>query len=701
MIFYILIFLFMVLVLLKNKVYNNFKIEKSNEFVFFFFVSVYIFISLNINVFLIEDFLSSLIFNLKLNFRLLDIFLNDFEDLLFLLSNNILNGEILILDSSLLFNLSEKFVYNIKLSEWLYVNNLVISWGIYIDIVTLVMFLVIFSISFLVIFFSLSYMKDDPYLSKFIMFLILFISFMIILVSADNFMVMFVGWEGVGVCSYLLINFWTTRIDANKAAIKAIIVNRVGDFCLTLAMVLIFNFFGSLDYIVIFSQMEYFTNDYLVNFLNLDMGLLVIIGILIFFAAVGKSAQLGLHIWLPDAMEGPTPVSALIHAATMVTAGVFLLIRCSYILKYSSFVLFIIVLFGASTSFFASTVGIFQNDIKKVIAYSTCSQLGYMIFSCGLMNFLAALFHLFNHAFFKALLFLAGGNVIHGYNNEQDMRKMGGLRNYLPFTYACFIFGSLSLAGFPFLSGFYSKDVILELSIGSYSISGYLGYFLGLMAAFCTAFYSMRLIYLVFLSNPNGFKVVYSSVHEAEGLARNPLLILLVGTCLSGYWFKDLFSIVGNYGISSSIYVSSVFVDLNLDFEFLPIFFKFLPFIVTMFGMGLSFFIYHNYFEQFLIFKQNSYLFKEIYIFLNKKWFFDSIVNNYVLGFVFNFGYDISFKLLDKGIIEFFGPSGIYKFLEFFSFYLSSVYDGTILKNFFSFFIGYICFFSLFYYLLG
>jgi len=317
---------------------------------------------------------------------------------------------------------------------------------------------------------------------------------MLILVTADNFIQLFVGWEGVGLCSYLLINFWFTRIQANKAAIKAMIVNRIGDFGLALGIFSIYITFNTIEYSTVFALVPLFEHDSL-NFLGFTFHLLTLIGVLLFIGAVGKSAQLGLHTWLPDAMEGPTPVSALIHAATMVTAGVFLLARCSPIFEYAPNALFIVTIVGAMTAFFAATTGLLQNDLKRVIAYSTCSQLGYMIFACGLSNYSVGVFHLANHAFFKALLFLGAGSVIHAVADEQDMRRMGGLKRLILFTFVVMSIGSFALMGFPFLTGFYSKDVILEVAFGKYTNTGHFAYWLGTFAAFfhCILFYAISI----------------------------------------------------------------------------------------------------------------------------------------------------------------------------------------------------------------
>ena len=332
------------------------------------------------------------------------------------------------------------------------------------------MLVTVTTISTLVHFYSCSYMSVDPHISRFMSYLSLFTFFMLILITADNFIQLFVGWEGVGLCSYLLIGFWFTRVQANKAALKALIINRVGDFGIILGICLVFFVFQTLDFEIVFPLITFFQNQFFL-FFGMNFNVVELICFFLFIGSVGKSAQVGLHTSLPDAMEGPTPVSALIHAATMVTAGVFLIIRCSPIFEYAPGVLNIVTFVGALTAFFAATVGLVQNDIKKVIAYSTCSQLGYMIFACGISGYTVSLFHLINHAFFKALLFLAAGSIIHSLNNEQDMRRMGGLIRITPFTYSMMLIGSLSLAGFPFLSGFYSKDVILELAFVKYEIS--------------------------------------------------------------------------------------------------------------------------------------------------------------------------------------------------------------------------------------
>jgi NADH-ubiquinone oxidoreductase chain 5 len=371
----------------------------------------------------------------------------------------------------------------IKIGPWIDSEAFVVDWGFLFDSITVVMLIVVTFVSSLVHLFSTSYMEADPHRSRFMSYLSLFTFFMLMLVTADNFIQMFLGWEGVGLASYLLINFWFTRLQANKSAIKAMLVNRVGDFGLALGVLAIFYTFGTVDYATVFSCASSVLGESF-SFANVEVNRLNCICSLLFVGSVGKSAQIGLHTWLPDAMEGPTPVSALIHAATMVTAGVFLVIRCSPIFEYAPSVLTAVCFFGASTAFFAATTGLLQNDLKKVIAYSTCSQLGYMIFACGLSAYSVSLFHLANHAFFKALLFLSAGSVIHAMSDEQDMRKLGGLAKLLPLTYVMMVIGSLALAGFPYLSGFYSKDVILEVAYAKYSIGGNFSHWLGCISVF-------------------------------------------------------------------------------------------------------------------------------------------------------------------------------------------------------------------------
>ncbi len=547
------------------------------------------------------------------------------------------------------------FVY-IKLTTWISSEVLNVDWGFMFDSLTVSMCVVVTFISSLVHLYSTEYMSHDPHLSRFMSYLSLFTFFMLILVTSDNFVQMFVGWEGVGLCSYLLINFWFTRIQANKAAIKAMIMNRIGDFCLIIGILLIYVNFKSVDYATV-AVLAPFLKNVEINFLNINFNLLSLIGIFLFLGAVGKSAQLGLHTWLPDAMEGPTPVSALIHAATMVTAGVFLIARSSFIYEHITNVLGFITIIGALTSIFASTSGLVQNDMKRVIAYSTCSQLGYMVFACGLSNYSVGVFHLMNHAFFKALLFLSAGSVIHAINDEQDMRKMGGLKNLVPFTYSMVVIGSLALIGFPFLTGFYSKDLILEVSFGQYSILGYFSYILGTLGAFLTAFYSTRLLYLTFLSKPNGHKKVICYAGESAPQLTIALGCLAIPSIFVGYYTKDMIVGVGSHFFGTAIYVSSINFNL-FDAEFLPTFYKTLPVYLSLLGFISAFFLY-NFKSKFLFNIKIHFFGKQLYNFLNRKWFFDKIYNDYFGQFFFKFGYSISYKFLDRGIFEILGPTGL------------------------------------------
>ena len=407
--------------------------------------------------------------------------------------------------------------------------------------------------------------------------------------------------------------------------------------------------------------------------------------ILLFLGAMGKSAQLGLHTWLPDAMEGPTPVSALIHAATMVTAGVFLLARCSHLFEYSPLALNLIIFIGSSTAFFASTTGLFQNDMKRVIAYSTCSQLGYMVFACGLSSYEVGVFHLSNHAFFKALLFLGAGSVIHAVSDEQDMRKMGGLKMLLPFTYSIMLVGSLALMGFPFLTGFYSKDTILEVAYAKYTVWGHFSYYLGTFAAFFTAFYSIRLLFLVFLSEPNGHKSVILNAHEGSWRMTFPLFILSVFSITIGFLTRDLFIGFGTDFWGAAIFVLPQNYVLS-DIEFIDLFHKLLPLLVSLLGAFSAYFIYSFDLESFYDIKKTKN-FKIFYNFLNRKWYFDRVYNEFIGQQALNISYNFSYKSVDRGIIEKLGPSGIVSSIKYTVNHMNSLQSGQVYHYLFLFFI--------------
>lgn len=563
----------------------------------------------------------------------------------------------------------------IQLAPWFVSEMFDASWGFYFDSLTVVMLIVITSISTLVHMYSISYMGQDPHLPRFMCYLSIFTFFMLMLVTADNFLQMFFGWEGVGLASYLLINFWFTRLQASKASIKAMLVNRVGDFGLALGIMALFSVFKTLDFSTVFACAPYVANATLV-FCNIEFHALTCICILLFIGAVGKSAQLGLHTWLPDAMEGPTPVSALIHAATMVTAGVFMIARCSPIFEYAPKALIVVAFLGAMTCFFAATTGLVQNDLKRVIAYSTASQLGYMVFACGLSHYSVGVFHLMNHAFFKALLFLSAGSVIHALSDEQDMRKMGGLVQMLPFTYSMMCIGSLSLAGFPFLTGFYSKDVILEVAYAKYTISGNFSYFLGCIVVLCTSYYSFRLLFLSFLAPSTGFKSSLKNVHDAPFLMAFPLILLAFGSIFVGYLAKDMMIGLGTDFWSNAIYVLPSNSSL-LESEYISQIQKFIPFGFTLLGAVLAYLF--NISFVFLSYKiKLTNIGYNLYTFLNKRWFVDKVYNDWLSQKALLFGYNISFKTLDKGSFEIIGPAGIASTFINITRYLNKLQTGMI-----------------------
>jgi NADH-ubiquinone oxidoreductase chain 5 len=535
---------------------------------------------------------------------------------------------------------------SINLGSWVDSEFMSISWEFYIDQLTVSLGLAVLYCSTLIHIYSVSYMSEDPHPQRFMSYLSLFTFFMLFLVSAGNYLTLFVGWEGIGIVSYLLINFYFTRIQANKSAMLALIMNRFGDFGLSIAFFAIFALFGSLNYATVFSLAPYMNGT-----------AITIISLLIFIGAMAKSAQLGLHSWLPGSMEAPTPVSALLHAATLVTAGIYLLLRSSPILEFSPTALLFITLIGATTAFVGATSGLVQNDLKRIIAFSTISQLGYMVMAIGLSQHNVALMHTVNHAYFKALLFLGAGAVIHSFTDEQDIRKMGGLIKFLPFTYSVMLVGTLSLLATPFMSGFYSKDLILELSYGQYSFSGMYAFMLGSITAGITAFYSFRLISLVFLTTANGPKQSYLNSHESNLIVIIPLFILSLFSIFFGFVFSDLF-----VGVGSDFFGNSLFIHPNnisiIEAEFsLPLIIKLLPAILSLLGATLAIFLYHKNPEFIINLTENS-LGRKIYKFLNGKYYFDIIYNHYIISSGFKVGYKIS-KEIDRGAIELLGPHGL------------------------------------------
>ena len=546
-------------------------------------------------------------------------------------------------------NLSDPQVYKFTLFTWITSGDLSVNWSLYIDAVTRVMLVVITSVSALVHIYSIGYMSHDNSKPRFMGYLSLFTFAMIMLVTADNFLQLFFGWEGVGLASYLLIGFWYKKPSANAAAIKAFIVNRVGDFGLALGIFTIYMVFGSIDYQVVFENAEKF-NETNFNFIGYDINAITLICFLLFIGAMGKSAQLFLHTWLPDAMEGPTPVSALIHAATMVTAGVFLVVRCSPLFDLSVEASSFVTLVGASTAFFAATIGLVQNDIKRVIAYSTCSQLGYMFFAAGLGAYGAAMFHLFTHAFFKALLFLGAGSVIHSVHEEQDIRKMGGIYIFTPLTHAMMVVGTISLMGFPFTSGFYSKDAIIEAAYLSDAMFSNYAYFLGTLGVVMTSFYSWRLMFLTFNGNTRMEEQKFREVHESPYVMLMPLFILAIGALSFGYIFKSYF--IG--GASVEFWDHSIAIHHH-EHHHIPFLIYYLPAMLGILGFIIA---WYMYLKNTKLPAAVASLNEPLYKFLLNKWYFDELYH-YVFVIPARGIGKFFWKTIDGYFIDGFGPNGI------------------------------------------
>jgi NADH-quinone oxidoreductase subunit L len=546
----------------------------------------------------------------------------------------------------------------ILVAEWVTSGALNFDWAFKIDTLTVVMLVVVNLISAIVHIYSIGYMEHDPHNPRFFAYLSLFTFSMLMLASADNLVQMYFGWEGVGLTSYLLIGFWYHRPSANAAAVKAFIVNRVGDFGFSLGIFAVFMVFGTVYLDPIFAAAG--TQAGLTfKFLGLDLDILTTICILLFIGAMGKSAQLGLHTWLPDAMEGPTPVSALIHAATMVTAGVFLVVRMSPLFEYAPDALLLVTIVGAATAFLTATIALVQNDIKRVIAYSTCSQLGYMFFAAGLSAYGAAMFHLFTHAFFKALLFLGAGAVIHALSDEQDMRKMGGLKSMIPATYLLMIVGTLALTGFPFTAGFFSKDMILEVAYVSEGPVANLAWILGIGAAFMTAFYSWRLIFMTFHGKPRAPREVMDQVHESPGVMLLPLVVLAGGALGAGWLFSSAF-IGGDYDgfwDGSIFLIGSNIMEQAHHISWGNIAGKWAPTIMMAGGFLLA---YMFYIKRKDLPAKTARAFKPIYILFYNKWYFDEIYDVLFVRPAFFIG-RVLWKVGDGLIIDGLGPDGISK----------------------------------------
>ena len=540
------------------------------------------------------------------------------------------------------------------LMEWMNVGDFSIVWSLRHDMLSAVMMIVITTVSAMVHIYSIGYMSHDNSKPRFMSYLSLFTFAMLMLVTSDNLIQLFFGWEGVGLASYLLIGFWYHKPSAHTAAMKAFIVNRVGDFGFILGIIAIYSVFGSLYFDEIFSDVEGLHKLSIVM-LGFKINVIELIALLLFIGAMGKSAQIGLHTWLPDAMEGPTPVSALIHAATMVTAGVFLVCRMSPLLEFAPFALNVITIVGAMTAIFAATIGLTQFDIKRVIAYSTCSQLGYMFFAAGVSAYPASMFHLTTHAFFKALLFLGAGSVIHAMSDEQDMRKMGGIWKKIPITYALMWVGSLALAGIPFFAGYYSKDLILEAAWAASSNSGYFAFWLGCLAAFLTAFYSWRVLLLTFHGNFNSSKEVLDHVHESPFVMLIPLFVLALGAIFSGwYFYNDFVGYNWKEFWGNSIFISEKHKAFKLA-HYVPLWVKYLPIFLAILGIlcAYLFYVLNPNLPKIL-----SKKFSPIYNLFFNKWYFDELYDYLFVKSFIKFG-NFFWKKGDEGTIDRFGPNGI------------------------------------------
>ena len=570
---------------------------------------------------------------------------------------------------------------NIVIATWINSGTLDVNWSMKIDSLSAIMLVVVTSVSSLVHIYSIGYMSHDPHKPRFMAYLSLFTFAMLMLVTSDNFIQLFFGWEGVGLCSYFLIGFWFKKETANAAAIKAFVVNRVGDFGFALGIFLIFYLFGTVNYSEVFELIPTIIDKNII-FLGIDVNAVDLICLLLFVGAMGKSAQILLHTWLPDAMEGPTPVSALIHAATMVTAGVFLVVRCSPIYEYSELALNIITIVGMSTAFFAATVALVQTDIKKIIAYSTCSQLGYMFFATGVGAYNVAMFHLFTHAFFKALLFLGSGSVIHAFKDEQNINNMGGVWKKLPYTYSLMIIGTLALTGFPFLSGFYSKDAIIEFAYLRGNITGYYAAGIGIITAFLTSIYSWRLIFKTFHGEYNNKDIKIEETHESPLVMLIPLVLLSIGAIFAGYIFKELF--VG-YGGASNFWKDSIFFLKPLSTEHPPIWFLVLTPILVILSIPIA---YYLFVKNKNLPHQISNVNKPLYNFLLNKWYFDELYDLLIVNPSKKFGLFL-WKFFDVKLIDGFGPDGISTLIKKFSLKANKFQSGYIYQYAFVMLVGF------------
>jgi NADH-quinone oxidoreductase subunit L len=542
----------------------------------------------------------------------------------------------------------------VTLLRWIDTGPLSVDWAIKLDALSATMLCVVTIVSSMVHVYSIGYMSHDHSIPRFMAYLSFFTFAMLALVTADNFVQMFFGWEGVGTASYLLIGFWYDRPSANAAAIKAFVVNRVGDFGFALGIFSVFKLFGTVTFDQVF-QLVPEKAAQTMHFLSWDANALTVTCILLFIGAMGKSAQLGLHTWLPDAMEGPTPVSALIHAATMVTAGVFMVCRLSPMFEYSQTALDVVVVIGGTTAIFAASVGMAQNDIKRVIAYSTCSQLGYMFFAAGVSAYPAAMFHLGTHAFFKALLFLCAGSVIHALSGEQDMQKMGGLWSKIKITAVLVWIGSLALAGIPPFAGSYSKDEILNAAYAAGTPVGYYAFTLGIVAAFLTAFYSWRLIFLVFNGKTRADHHTFDHAHESPNVMLIPLYVLALGAIFAGWIGAPYFIGEGEASFwGAAIKILPAHRALA-SAESVPAIIDYLPLIVGFLGIAVAWVAYLGVPS---LPDKFANAFRALYLFLLNKWYFDEIYDALFVRTA-KFGGWALWKGGDGLLIDGLGPDGV------------------------------------------
>ena len=572
------------------------------------------------------------------------------------------------------------YTNNVVIATWINSGTLNVNWSIKIDALSSVMLVVVTLVSSLVHIYSIGYMSHDPHKPRFMAYLSLFTFAMLTLVTSDNFLQLFFGWEGVGLCSYFLIGFWFKKDSANAAAIKAFVVNRVGDFGFALGIFLIFYLFGTVNYTEVFDQIPQIVEKELM-FLGIQIKAVDLICILLFIGAMGKSAQIFLHTWLPDAMEGPTPVSALIHAATMVTAGVFLVVRCSPIFEYSPLTLNIITIVGMVTAFFAATVALVQTDIKKIIAYSTCSQLGYMFFATGVGAYNVAMFHLFTHAFFKALLFLGSGSVIHSFKDEQDINQMGAVYKKLPYTWILMIIGTLALTGFPFLSGFYSKDAIIEFAYLRGNTVGYYAAGVGILTALLTSIYSWRLIFKTFHGTYNNKKLKIEEMHESPLVMLIPLIVLAVGAIFAGFLFKDLF--IGHGG-ENNFWGESIKFLSPLSTDHPPLWIILITPILVLLSIPIAYYLFVKNKELPNQIVQSN---RPLYNFLVNKWYFDELYDIIFIQSSKKIGL-FFWKTIDIKIIDRFGPDGLSLLIKNLSLRASKFQSGFIYQYAFMILIG-------------